>query len=231
MESLTVYFFFRFQSIAPANRRAARVLIIHLKKIAAYAQFNNMNSHNLGIVFGPNIIRKTKTESAAPVAPQHMVSARDSRDHTDLLKTVMVFMIDNYEQVFESEALSSSFSKSTTSSFSSGHVSNEPSSQRASQLSHGSDGQYVELDPLQAMAIKRGSEFSTDIHSASSTEHFPPIDDSPSTSRSRTPAPAVAHSDANLTGPTSTRTRNYDTHYPLQSVGNMSKTSSNYELR
>ncbi|XP_075238970.1 rho GTPase-activating protein 45-like [Convolutriloba macropyga] len=220
---------YNLQSIGEANRRATKILMLHLTKVVSFSANNNMNSHNLGVVFGPNLIRKTKSETVVS-SSSFQITAEASKDHTDLLKTVMAYMIDNYEQVFENEAFTSSFSKSTASSSIASNT--LPESNRASHVSsEGGNGQYVELDPLQVTtlaALKRASDLSSEMHSASSTEHFPPIDDSPSTSRSRTPAPAPDDQST----PSSSRQQHqqYTLLQSAQKSAQMSKTSSNYEL-
>ncbi|XP_075243716.1 rho GTPase-activating protein 45-like [Convolutriloba macropyga] len=220
---------YKLQSIGEANRRATKILMLHLTKVVSFSANNNMNSHNLGVVFGPNLIRKTKSETIVS-SSSFQITAEASKEHTDLLKTVIAYMIDNYEQVFENEAFTSSFSKSTASSSIGSNT--LPESNRASHVSSdGGNGQNVELDPLQvttSAALKRASDLSREMHSASSTEHFPPIGDSASTSRSRgTPAPAPDDQSA----PSSSRQhQQYTLLQGAQKSGQMSKASSNYEL-
>ena len=91
-----------FQEINPLNRRAAMMLFDHLRKIASFSHFNNMNSTNLGIVFGPNLIRKTQVDhnmgldASSSMSP---FSPKDNKEQTDYLKSVTSFMIDNFEEV------------------------------------------------------------------------------------------------------------------------------------
>ena len=92
-----------FQQIDPLNRRAAMMLFDHLRKIASFSHFNNMNSTNLGIVFGPNLIRKAQPQDHSMGLDQSNtwanVDVKDNKEHTDYLKSVTSFMIDNFDEV------------------------------------------------------------------------------------------------------------------------------------
>ncbi|XP_064137106.1 GEM-interacting protein isoform X2 [Loxodonta africana] len=82
-----------------SNYNTLRHLVAHLFRVAAQFEENKMSANNLGIVFGPTLLRPPDSSGAAGAGP--VVCLLDSGHQAQLVE----FLIVHYEQIFGMDEL------------------------------------------------------------------------------------------------------------------------------
>nr|XP_046264416.1 rho GTPase-activating protein 29-like isoform X2 [Scatophagus argus]XP_046264417.1 rho GTPase-activating protein 29-like isoform X2 [Scatophagus argus] len=87
------------RQLPPANYRTLRFLIAHLNRVAEQAEENKMTASNLGIIFGPTLIKPRQTDAE--------VSLSSLVDYP--YQALMVeLMVRHFQNIFDASLLSSS---------------------------------------------------------------------------------------------------------------------------
>ncbi|XP_026633508.1 GEM-interacting protein isoform X2 [Microtus ochrogaster] len=85
--------------LPPSNYSTVRHLVAHLFRVAAHFEENKMSANNLGIVFGPTLLRPPDGPRAPGVSPAACLL--DSSHQAQLVE----FLIVHYEQIFGMDEL------------------------------------------------------------------------------------------------------------------------------